>query len=237
VAGQGYSETVTRGHVLRTDPAPGDRVLKDGTVDVVLSRGPERHDVPRLRGSSLDDAQQALLDAKLDQGRVRQRYDDSVPRGQVVSSDPAAGTPRPRGTAVDLVVSRGPRPVPVPDWTGKDADEATTALRKLGFEVTSTRQHSDTVPRGEVVSQTPDSGTGAKGDSVALVVSQGPVLVTVPRVTGMGLADARAALQAAGFEVQVTRASIYLGLQYVASTSPGSGSRAPKGSTIVVRIV
>lgn len=237
LAGQGWSETVAKGHVLRTDPAPGDRVLKDGTVGVVLSRGPERHDVPVLRGSTLDDAQQSVLDAHLDFGRAVQRYDDSVPRGEVISSDPKAGTPRPRGSAVDVVVSRGPRPIPVPDWTGKDADQATTALRKLGFEVTTTRQHSDTVDQGEVVTQTPDSGTGAKGDTVTLVVSQGPVLVTVPRITGMGLADARAALEAAGFSVRVTHASIYLGLQYVASSSPGSGDRAPKGSTIVVRVV
>ena len=237
VQDRGYSETVGRGSVLSTDPDPGDRVVKGGTVGAVISLGPERHRVPALRGQVLDDAQQALDGASLEYGEAVRRYDDRVASGRVIRTDPVAGTSLRRGQAVDVVVSRGPRPIEVPDYTGKSADTAERALRRRGFEVRTSEEHSDSVTKGQVISQSPDSGTGQKGDEVALVVSQGPVLVTVPNVVGAGLAEATRALEAAGFQVEVRHASVYIGVKYVVSTDPGRGSKAPQGSTIVIDIV
>ncbi|SDR69972.1 serine/threonine protein kinase [Nocardioides scoriae] len=237
IADRVYSETVPRGMVVSTDPEPGGRVRKEGTVGATLSLGPERHDVPGLRGSTLDAAQQQLLDAKLGYGDAVERYSDDVPEGQVIASDPVAGTALRRDAAVDLVVSRGPRPIKVVDWTGKDADTAEKSLTSKGFEVTRTEENDDTVAAGDVIRQSPDSGTLVKGDEVALVVSEGPVMVQVPDVVGAGVDAAQATLERAGFEVEVQRASLYIGVQYVVSTDPGAGSSAPRGSTIVISIV
>ena len=60
-----YSETVPDGRVITTDPGPGERVLDDGTITVTVSLGKERYDVPRLRGRTEDQAQDALLEVKL----------------------------------------------------------------------------------------------------------------------------------------------------------------------------
>ncbi len=237
VARQAYSETVAKGSVVSTSPDPGGRVLKDGTVEAVVSRGPERHQVPALGGKTLDEAQQALADAKLGYGDPVRRYSERVAEGRVIATDPKVGSALPRGTAVDVVLSRGPRPIKVPDYSGKPADRAEASLTRLGFEVETDEVNSDTVDEGDVVSQTPRTGTGQKGDTVKLVVSKGPVMVEVPRVVGMGLAAATERLEAAGFQVEVRRASIYIGVQFVASSSPGAGSSAPKGSTVIVRVV
>ena len=161
-------------------------MLKDGTVGAVISLGPERHKVPDVRGKTLDDAQQALDEAKLEYGDAVERFDEKVAKGRVISTDPAAGTPLRRNTAVDVIVSKGPRPIKIPDFTGKRADRAETALEKRGFKVDTTEVNSDTVPEGRVVSQSPDSGTGQKGDVISLVVSKGPVLVEVPDVVRHG---------------------------------------------------
>ncbi|MFN8517972.1 MAG: PASTA domain-containing protein [Chloroflexota bacterium] len=67
-------------------------------------------EVPRLRGFSPDDAVNALLDANLTPGERTNRYHDSVPRGQVIRTNPAAGELVDVGTTVDYVVSRGPQP-------------------------------------------------------------------------------------------------------------------------------
>jgi serine/threonine-protein kinase len=232
-----WSETVRKGRVVSTDPGPGDRVAKDGTVGAVISRGPERHDVPQVRGKTLDDAQQALDRAHLEFGDAVKAFDEKVAKGRVITTDPVPGTALSRTTAVDVVVSRGPRPIAVPDLTGRPADRAKAALEKRGFEVETTEVNSDTVPKGAVVSQSPDSGTGQKGDAIALVVSKGPVLVTVPEVVRSGLAAATEKLEAAGFKVEVHKASLYIGVQYVVGTNPSGGSKARKGSTIVVSIV
>ncbi len=237
VKDRAWSETVGKGRVVSTDPAPGDRVAKEGTVGAVVSRGPERHDVPQVRGKTLDDAQQALDGAKLEYGDAVNRFNEQIPKGRVIGTDPAPGTALSRNTAVDVIVSKGPRPIAVPDLTGKPADPAQAALEKRGFEVKTTEVNSDTVPQGRVVSQSPDSGTGQKGDVISLVVSKGPVMVTVPNVVRSGLAAATQRLEAAGFKVKVKKASLYIGVQYVVGTNPSGGSKARKGSTIVVSVV
>ena len=237
VSKEAYSETVGKGFVISTDPRPGDRVLKNGSVGAVMSLGPERHQVPDVRGQTLDDAQQALDGAKLEYGEQVDRFDERVPKGRVVGTDPKSGTSLRRGTAVDVVVSKGPKPIKIPDYTGKPAAKASQALGKLGFKVDTTEVNSDTVPSGRVVTQSPSTGTGQKGDVISLVVSKGPEMVVVPEVVRMGLEAATRELEAAGFKVTVERASLYIGVQYVVATDPAGGTKAPKGSTVVVSIV
>jgi eukaryotic-like serine/threonine-protein kinase len=237
VSGRAYSETVAAGRVVSTDPAGGAKILHDGTVDAVVSRGPERYQVPAVRGMKVDDAQAALAGAHLTLGDTTGRYDEKVAKGVVLSADPAPGTELKRGTAVDLVVSKGPKPITVPDLTGTHAKDAVKALRKLGLQVEVSRDNDDTVPRGDVISQTPDSGTLYRGDTVSLRVSKGPVLVRVPDVVQMGTADATAALHAAGFQVEARHSALYVGLEYVVSQSPGRGEMAPRGSLVVISLV
>jgi eukaryotic-like serine/threonine-protein kinase len=237
VEGSAYSETVPVGSVVQTDPAGGEKTPRHGTVVAVVSKGPERHEVPPLRGLSLDAAQAALQDAHLSFGDAVNRYSEKVLRGSVISADPRPGTSLRRGAAVDLVVSRGPRPVKVPDLTGKDADRAARSLRKAGFQVEVSRENSDSVSEGDLISQTPNSGTLFKGETVRLLVSKGPVLVDVPDVRRMSVDDATTALRGAGFEVRTDKIDLYVGLGLVVKQSPGADEKAPRGSTVTIFIV
>jgi serine/threonine-protein kinase len=237
VGGRAYSETVERGSVVRTEPDGGENVDRNGTVTAFVSMGPERHPVPELSGRSLDAAQAAVARAELSFGTTTYRYSEKVARGVVVRSDPAASTLLRPAALVDVVVSRGPRPVRVPDLTGKDAADATRVLERRGFEVRSEEQHSDSVAEGDVVTQTPATGTLFRDDVVDLVVSLGPVLVDVPGVVSRSAADATATLEAAGFQVRTERVDVYIGLGVVVRQSPGAGDRAPRGSTITLSIV
>ena len=237
VGGRQYSEAVAPGHVISTDPGAGSKILSGGTVTAVISKGPERHQVPVLRGMTLDAAQQALLKAHLSFGRATYRYDDRVARGVVLSSDPPARTMRKRGSAVDLVVSRGPRPIKVPDFTGESAHKADKKLTKLGFAVNLTWKHSDSVAKGDVVSQDPSSGTLLRGQTVDLVGSKGPVMVEVPQVRGMGVEDATKTLEAAGFQVHTAQSKLYVGLGYVVDSDPKHGDLAPRGSVVIIYLV
>jgi serine/threonine-protein kinase len=234
-----YSETVPAGKVLATDPAPGEKVLDGGTVTLVLSLGKERYDVPKLRGMTEDDAKDTLADTHLAAGETTLRYSETVPEGQVIATDPEPGTTLRPDAIVDLVVSKGRRPIEVGDWTGKDADRAEQVLEKKGLVVDrSQTEYSDTVAEGDVIAQTPASGTLFKGETVTLVVSDGPELIEVPGgLVASGVEAAREKLEALGFDVDIEHSRSYLGLGYVFSTDPDSGSMAPKGSTITLYII
>ena len=232
-----YSETVPAGAVISTDPKAGERVLDDGTVSAVISLGLERYAVPRLRGKSEDEAQAAIQDRNLEVGSSVPTYHPTIPEGQVVGTNPKAGTPLKPGAAVDILLSRGPRPIKVVDWTGKDADRAEAALTRQGLEVTRTEDFSDSVAEGKVIQQTPSTGSRFKGDEIELTVSEGPELIEVPGVRGQGIDAATSELEDAGFEVEVRQHQDYLGFGWVLQQSPGSGELARKGSTIVLTVV
>ncbi len=233
-----YSETVEAGLVIASDPEPGARVLKKGAVTLVLSLGPERYDVPTFTGMSLDQAQDAIGEVNLTFGKAIEKFSDTVPAGSVMKSNPKTGTTVKPGTTVDLVISKGRRPIEIVDWTGEDGDKATAALekRRLTVEVTG-EEYSDTVSEGDVISQNPTSGPLFRGDTVELVVSRGPELVEVPRVIAMGVDAATEKLEALGFEVETENSDNYIGVGFVLSTSPGAGDMVAKGSTITLYLI
>jgi serine/threonine-protein kinase len=237
VGDRAYSENVANGHVVSTDPAGGERVTRHGTVTAVVSRGPERHPVPQLAGRSLADAQAALRDAHLSAGDTSYSWSRTVDKGVVVALSPDPGTRLRRNAAVDLVVSKGPKPVKVPDVTGDRASTALKSLHKLHLEASVVRRHSDTVDKGEVISQAPDSGRLLPGDNVRLVVSKGPVLVEVPEVRRMNADEATSTLRSAGFSVHTERLQYYIGLGLVVKQDPAAGERVPRGSTITIYVV
>ena len=233
----GWSETVPSGEVVSTEPAAGVRVRKGTRIQAVLSRGPERFAMPVVVGLSSDAATAALRDNHVKVGKVSTRWSDTVAQGVVLDAGQDPGASLKRDAAVALVVSGGPQPVKLADWTGKDADQAAAAMKKAGLTVAVTTANSDEVEAGDVVSQDPPSGSLTKGDDVALVKSLGPVLVTVPNVRAMGIRKAEEAMAEAGFKTKTRKATNYLGLGYVVTSSPGGGDRAPKGSTITLSLV
>jgi serine/threonine-protein kinase len=234
-----YSEDVAKGLVVSTDPTPGSRVLDHGTVTLTISLGKERYAVPKLVGKTVDQAQDALLAQHLSYGRSILRYDDVAPKGRVLGSNPAAGRREPRGFQVDLIVSRGPRPIHVRDWTGRSADVAVRVMGAQGLNVDTSHQvYSDSVPEGHVVSQDPVGKVLHRGDTVSLTVSKGPELVQIPGdLRAEGVQAATDELTALGFKVKVVHSRIYLGLGYVAGSNPSPGSMARKGSTVILQIV
>ncbi|MEO7071211.1 MAG: Stk1 family PASTA domain-containing Ser/Thr kinase [Nostocoides sp.] len=233
-----FSETVTKGTVIGSSPVAGTQVRKNRTITLDVSKGPERYAVPPLVGLTSADAATAIGDAHLAVGTTKQAYSETLAAGQVISSDPPPGTSVKRDAPVNLVVSKGKQPIPAGDWTGKPADQATAALTKAGLGVDATQQaFSDTVATGSVVSQTPANTDLHKGDTVTLVVSKGPQLVTIPDgLVGKQVREVRRILEALSLKVEVR--NVFGGkFGTVTDVSPGSGSQVAPGSTVEVVVV
>jgi eukaryotic-like serine/threonine-protein kinase len=233
-----YSETVPKGEVITSDPEPGDRVLEGDTVTLVLSLGKERYDVPRLRGMTEDEAQDALTQTNLAFGDSTGRWSETVPEGVVIASDPERGTRLRPDAAVDLVISKGRRPIEVRDFTGEPLERVEAWAEKKGLDAQVVgEEYSDSVPEGRIIAQSPSSGQLYKGDAVDLVVSQGPELVEVPRVVAMGVDAATDRLEQLGFEVRVENDDNYIGVGFVFRSDPSAGSMAPKGSVVTLYLI
>jgi beta-lactam-binding protein with PASTA domain len=99
------SETVPEGSVISTAPEAGKEVDSGSAVDLVVSTGPPPATVPDVIGLTEDDAANKLSDAGLVKGDVTTDETSSEKAGTVISSDPAAGQERPKGSKVDLVLA------------------------------------------------------------------------------------------------------------------------------------
>lgn len=233
-----YSESVPAGAVIRTEPAGGSRVHKHSDVTVLVSRGTAWTTMPSVVGMNRDRATATLdkLDIRIADG-PQQEYSDTVPEGAVIRSSPAPTQRVKRGSTVTVTVSRGAAPVNVPDVGGQTQAQATQALHAAGLRVNVTSRHDDTAPKGKVLSQNPGSGGQAhRGDTVAITVSSGPTLVSVPSVVGRRLDDAKSTLEDAGFKVKVDNVmGGFFGT--VRSQNPAGDKQVPKGSTITLTVV
>lgn len=235
---QAFSETVAAGTVISSSPSAGDSSRKTDAVTLTVSKGPERHTVPSLAGRTEAAAKSAITDAHLKVGSVSQAYDATVPSGKVVRTSPAAGSSLKPNTSVDVVVSKGKQPVTVPDVTGSSKADAEKQLTDAGLKVSyGTEQHSDDVAKGDIISQTPADGTLFAGDTVTLVVSKGPVMVTVPKVVGMSTNKAKQTLEKLGFTVKTHYPLVIPVLNTVQGQSVNAGKQAAKGSTITIDVV
>lgn len=229
-----FSDTFERGTVMRTDPEPRSRIRGNGSVTLVISRGPEIVRVPDLAGKSLADAKDALKKAGLAPGIVARSFDEETGQGDIIRTQPKAGTELRPDAGVALVVSKG-RPVHMPDVTGQTEEEATASLEDAGLDVKIAAERVNSPEEaGAVAGQSVKEGSKlARGDTVTLTVSKGPRMLAVPDVTGKSINDARSELTEAGFEVEVDRSFPFLD-DTVSKQSVEGGSKAAEGSTITI---
>jgi eukaryotic-like serine/threonine-protein kinase len=224
-----YSETVPKDQVLEQDPPAGVRIVKGGTITLTLSLGPERYKVPDENGKAYTDAISDLTSIKLIPKRV-DVYDDDMPSGNVVSTDPPAGTVVKPGTGITVNVSKGKSPFTVPNVVGQDVNAAQQQLQGMGFAVAITKADSNQ-PANQVIAQSPDGGSGVeKGATVTLTVSNGPPQVTVPDLTNQTCAQASTTLTQQRLVPQV----VFDSGGTVHQQNPGPGTPVPGGSTVQV---
>jgi eukaryotic-like serine/threonine-protein kinase len=223
-----HSNTVPNGDVISTSPAIGSSAKRGALITVIESTGPVMINVPQVTGLTQNAAETALRKAGLIPGAVTSAASSTIGAGVVISTDPVAGSAWPQDKPVGLTVSAGP---PLPNLVGQMFPAATALAQQGGFELQEQADGNSTQPAGTIVGQTPAPGSPiTQGEVVTVQVSSGPPEVPIPSVTGDTVPAAEAALQAAGFQVQVTQG---LGGR-VSATSPSG--QAPKGSLVTIEV-
>jgi eukaryotic-like serine/threonine-protein kinase len=228
-----------RDQVVEQDPIPTDRgggkAEEGSTVTLSVSSGPAIVAVPDVRGLSLRDATARLEKAGF---RVtsRDQFSSTVPKGEAIGTEPAAGTQLSTSQVVTVVMSRGTNQVAVPSVVGLDDQAALAALQDAGLSGVLVQRDS-TQPEGQVLSQSPGAGKMvARGTQVTIFASTGAI--TVPDVVGQDRRSAVTALKKAGFTPAVTeqQTSDPTELNRVISEFPPAGSRGRRGDTVTISV-
>jgi serine/threonine-protein kinase len=227
-------ESVKVGDVFDQSPDGGVRVDKGGVVDITVSTGPPKVEVPNVKGRSRDDAIALLAEAGL-KPKVREVFNKAEP-GTVIAQAPAGGELVTKGSAVQINVSKGLEPLDVPNVIGQQYDSAAGQLQGRGFAV-ARRDVDSSQPKDTVIDQQPKGGSElARGGTVILYVSKGPKESTIPDVTSQDEAAATQALEESGFTVDVVEQDTFDPNQdgIVLSQDPPGGTKAKPGSTVTI---
>jgi serine/threonine-protein kinase len=196
--------------------------------------------VPNLVGRSESQARAVALASGWKTTSVEKRQNGSK-KGDVLATDPKAGTRLPEGRTITLTVSAGQEIQPVPtDLANKPYDDAAKELEDAGFVAAKGETlYSEDVAEGSVISTA--EGTPAeleRGSTVTLVVSKGPEPRTVPTNLVGGTDDAAiAALEALGLKPQVVRSYSDTAKEgTVISVLPAGGSSVERGSAVTIEV-
>ena len=231
-----YSTKVAADHVLRVQPPEGTTLEEGDRVTLIPSLGPRPVPVPDVTGKTLPKARDQLRDAGLHVGKVKKEYDERIDEGLVVRQSVDGDAEAPIGSDIDLVISKGPTPVPVPKVVGLEQSDATAALEGEGFIVSVSEEFSERVDKGVVISQTPARGTDYQpGNSVSIVVSKGPPEFAMPSVVGMSRDGALDKLRSLGLLVDVSIVPGHAGAQVVFQ-EPAAGSIVRAGDLVHIYV-
>ncbi len=226
---------IPAGHVALVRPAAGTTLERGATVTLVPSLGPPPVDVPSVIGKTVEEATPILAKGHL---RLTQtaRYSDTAPVGQIFDQDPRDGQ-LPRGEAVQVFVSKGPPPRPIPSVAGQTQVDATTALQSAGFDVKVKSKFSTDVEAGTVIRQSPADGVKADyGSAVTITVSLGPKHFPAPDFRGLSRASAQSLADRYGLHVTFIDAAAYPGT-VVTNQSVAVGAPLTYGDPITLYLV
>ncbi|HET6350614.1 MAG TPA: Stk1 family PASTA domain-containing Ser/Thr kinase [Coriobacteriia bacterium] len=201
--------------------------------------GPGTSQVPDVTGMPYENAKSMIVEREFEVGKKSTKYDDKIEEGSVISQDPLPEVPAKRGTAVNLVVSLGPRPVGVPNLVGLKEDKARETLTQLGLQADKQAdQPSDKYDKGVVFSQYPEEGEKvAPGTPVQFTVSSGPPNQTVPNVVGKTQSAAQKALKDKGLKWTIKeQTSDTVAKGKVIEQSPTPGLSVAPGTPITLTV-
>src|SRR3954471_15790682 len=172
--------------VLQEDPPAGSRQKRGTTVVLAISGGQKSAEVPVTTNMSQQQARIAIENTGLTMGNVSEQLSDQ-PRGLVISTSPPAGTQVQLPGSVDIVLSKGPATVQMPDLFGRSAGEARSMIEQLGLRIAGmSRDTSSLQPENTVIRQLPAAGQSiSAGGPVSLTVSHFPPPPSIRIDTGI----------------------------------------------------
>lgn len=189
------NEAVPTGTVFGQRPVAGSKLEVGTEVTLVVSDGPAGVKVPDTTGFQGSEAVK-LLEANGLAPVLQPTYDEKVRPGEVLRTDPAAGSRAAPGATVAVLVSDGPAPRQVPAIAGTPIAEGFAALGRAGVglgKVTATVVEG--TPAGVVVSTDPPAGSAVPRDQpVDVVVTESAPSLKAPSVTGLLRSSAAEAL-------------------------------------------
>jgi serine/threonine-protein kinase len=119
--------------ILRTTPVSGERVKRDTSLTLFVSKGVEQVSFSDYKGKSGEQALNELVEAGFEV-KTQYIFSEDLPAGAVVSQSPGRGEAD-KGSTITLIVSKGTEYVFIPNVFALSEAKAVAALKDLELKV------------------------------------------------------------------------------------------------------
>jgi len=170
--------------------------------------GSKYEEMPDLSGKTEKEAEQILKDHHLTMGDISRKYSDKYPENQIIKSEPNSGERIEEGEAIDIILSKGPQKVKMPNLVGLPKDEAVKKLKNLGLKDIDVEQaYSHSVDKGLISEQSVEANSevALNDHHIKIYESLGVRQVYVSDFENKSYSSAKKELESKGFKVQATQ--------------------------------
>lgn len=244
-----HSDEIEENMVLNQNIPEGTVVQEETVMEIVVSAGYKKGFMPDITGLLKEDVIELLVSMGWDEKEIKiQDVESEIAPGYVAMQDIEEGEEIKIGDEITLYVSKGldgydeSKSTVVPDLINKSWEDAKTAVStsKL-YLFKSGTDYSNTVPRGNIISQDPISKNEViEGTNIGVIISLGKkedATVHVPDVQYKSRSEAIALLESQGLEVQSkNEESTSVQKDHVIRQSVESGQEVPVGTLVVIYI-
>lgn len=171
---------------------------------ITLFSGNNKDVVPNVENLTYEQAETLLQNEGLILEKSDERYDETVPKGQIIQQSPSKGEKKPSDKKVKVIVSLGTEAFSISSFVGDTQEAAESKVKEKGLKPKLKYENSDTYERNIVIRQNPSAGSEvSKGDTVELIISLGSneTLKEVPNLKGQQQEVAKQLLINAGLGV------------------------------------
>jgi len=243
VTGERSSTEVASGHIIEQTPEPYSSITKNGLVEVVISTGSGiiSVKVPNIIGLETEKARKVLKESDLNLGTISSEFSKEYDKNIIMAQDPSYGIGSDAGENIDIVVSKGPDTIIIPNIIGLDLFYAAKRLDFLGIHIiVGIAPMNEAITRpGLIVSVEPQPGTSINtGSTVNIQISVSEPLNKIPDLMGFTAQEALTTLSS----LEIAYEAVYIEPDYsfqkdeVLGQWPENGSYLPLDQAVILYI-
>lgn len=196
--------------------------------------------IPDVTGMNANDAISKLSANGIGVYQKIEFPDEVITTGNVIRTDPEAGSTVKENTKINLYISSGKEKYELSDYTGRQYDDVLHLLDDQNFKEIKKIEQNDASDPGTIISQNPPGGKNVVPEDTVLefTVSKGPEKIVLKDLTQYNLQGAQDYASLVGLNLDASQQkyddNIPAGM--VISQSPSKGTVLTKGDKVTIVI-
>ncbi|MCL5071320.1 MAG: protein kinase [Actinobacteria bacterium] len=239
IKGSEFNSNINQNYIISQDPQPGNKIPKNSSVGIILSKGPETVSikVPNLISLTKEEAIKIIEDLGLKVGSISEENSSAFVKGIITAQSPEYNEEIDKNSIINLIVSSGSKILTIPNLIGLDFLYAKSQIEMLGLKVSTSRMTDAASSPGILLALNPPPGSQVEENSIVeLIIATNLEFIPTPDLIGMSLPNAVNLLNEKGilFEISYTKTDYSVQKDTILEQDPQPGAAIQPGGPMIL---